>query len=361
MEHPATALMLLVIYPSHAVRNGTLDFYLVWLQETNKLYLFNTTSGSPQTIKQAALMPLDLLLNHPDSIEADDHLNITQAWGNAIRNGVLARTAHGVILDICDDSIRRSTTVKPNPCIYLNHENHTLDTDYKLVGFDRGELDGWHLDAVEMEERIARELDRYPEGVLKHSSTVLPIVRFADSNQNSANDTDMDAYTMNEMFHNASCPVREHSWFIRGINRIYGYDGNLTVLGYDPFSMQLFASDMDNQVVTVRMSSHIGNSTEAPCPKPEIYNPGQPVYSSVQFRSGVVWGIDDQGRIFQLSQTGQTLVGLDLRNKTDTSDPVFVGSGFDSTYCSLDCTDSGRCQRSTQHIYCFSAVSTITW
>ncbi len=312
------------LLPVHAVRNGSLDYYLVWLHSTQKLYLFNTTAGSPQTVKQAELMPLDLLLEDQDGDGMEDHVNITQVYPNLVKNGVIAVTGHGVILDICDESIRLSTQESPNPCIFLNHPTRTRDTDYRIIGFVRGELNGWHLDAVAMEERIATELARFPPGVLGHGHTpaVLPIISFPSAYEESHMQAAMDGYRMFEAYHNASCPVREHSWFIRDINRIYGYDGNLTILGYDIHSMQLFANTMDKQVVTVRMSEHMGNSTEGSCPVPKVFNPHQPTYKSLSYQSGVVYGMDEQGRIFQLSQTGQTLVGLDLRNQTDTSDPV---------------------------------------
>ena len=309
-------------FPIHTVRDGGNDYYMVWRREQQKLYLANTTSENPQSVKQADLLPLDLVLNDQNNNGREDHLNITQVYPNLIKNGVIAVTGHGVILDICDESIRRSTTFTfvPNPCIFLNHPDYTLDTDYRLVGFNRGEVDGWHLDAVAMEERIAAELERYPERVKGNSPAVLPVISFPNLGM-AAGHSATDVYKMARAYNNASCPVREHSWFIRGINRIYGYDGNLTMLGYDTNSMRLFASDMNKQVVTVRMSPHEGNSSEVPCPLPEIFNPYQPRYQSLGFRSGVVWGTDEQGRIFQLSQTSQALMGLDLRNRTDASGP----------------------------------------
>ena len=129
--------------PVHVVRNGVNDFYISFLQSLNQLYLANTTSGSTNTLQSSELLPLDLLLHN-------DTVNVTHAYMNSNRDGLVATTAHGVILDITDAALRNSTQIQPNPCVML-HE--AVGNEYKIIGFIKGELEGWNLDAMKMQSQ----------------------------------------------------------------------------------------------------------------------------------------------------------------------------------------------------------------
>ena len=293
--------------PVHVVRNGANDFYIAFLQSQNQLYLANTTSGSTNSLQSSELVPLDLLLHN-------DTVNVTHAYMNSNRDGLVATTAHGLILDITDAALRNSTEIQSNPCIMLHD---AVGNEYKIIGFIKGELEGWNLDAMAMEQRIIDELARYPKSVTQASNLVLPIQRlppaFGEYNEH--------AFNQSEAYHAAGCPGQEHSWFIQPIERIYGYPGNLTALGFDLLTSLFYGYDDNKKVVTVKLSPFDANKTEASCPKPVRFNPHQPDYKYLAYQNSVVYGTDDKGRTFMVGRAGQTLVGLDLRNETFVADP----------------------------------------
>ena len=292
--------------PVHGVRAGSNDYYISFLKEQNQLFLTNTTSGNTDTLQTSELVPLDLLMGN-------DTVNVTHAFMNSNRDGVVATTAQGVILDISDSALRRSTEEDPpNPCILLHR---ALNTDYSIIGFIRGELLGWHLDTVALEQRITDELSRYPSNVIGQSPAVLPLQRippvFGEYNS--------DTYNMSRAYHEAGCPLYEHSWYIQPLKRIYGYPGNLTALGFDIQTSQFYGYDEELNVFTVKLPNFNASTnagTEENCPKPKRFNTHQPEYDSLAYQNGVVYGTDEQGRSFMVGHFGQTLVGLDLINQT---------------------------------------------
>ena len=282
----------------HIIRDGYNDHYITFRPEDRRIYL-NSCSGDDDF---ANTTPLAL-----DFLHKTDHLYLTHA--QASPGGIEITTEQGVILAINDALLLNATTVTPQPRIFL-HEAPLYW--YHVTGFARNSWLGWDLSITELEQRIWSELQRFPESVLAHSPPALPIVSNPEylvrNNSNLTQEVD---------YASAPCPVKANSWYITSAERIFGFDPEYAVFGFDTDRGWLFATNEENRIFYLQIPDNYTSDTatedDRGCPQPAVFNPHQIDLQRAWYLSHQVWGQDAQGRLYQVNREGQTLLGIDLQ------------------------------------------------